>query len=154
MSPALAHSTAPSPWFIPPENPQHWCRQLFFRAGCESLAVQVIMDQGLEFQGYCGRVDQNAPYRNGVTERRGGLFKEVYYRTGEFQQPSDVTEVRKMIRYSSVHVRLDSTSVFLQRDAGNMVEQPFFLLHALFGTRPSRIKANNYNVAMQGSPLP
>ena len=68
----------------------------------------VIMDQGLEFQGFFVEglenlgiqpilIDRDAPYQNGVTERRGGLFKEVYYRTRELQQPSDVTEVQNMI---------------------------------------------------------
>lgn len=68
----------------------------------------ILMDQGLEFQGEFIEgleshgiqpivVDRDAPYQNGVTERRGGLFKEVYYRTRELQQPSDVTEVQSMI---------------------------------------------------------
>ena len=68
----------------------------------------IIMDQGLEFQGdfidgleshgiQPILIDRDAPYQNGVTERRGGLFKEVYYRTRELYQPSDVSEVQNMI---------------------------------------------------------
>ena len=68
----------------------------------------IIMDQGLEFQGQFLDgledhgiqpilIDRDAPYQNGVTERRGGLFKEVYYKTRELLQPSDVSEVENMI---------------------------------------------------------
>ena len=68
----------------------------------------VIMDQGLEFQADFTDglenhgiqpilIDRDAPYQNGVTERRGGLFKEVYYKTRELRQPSDVHEVEDMI---------------------------------------------------------
>ena len=68
----------------------------------------LIYDQGLEFQGEVVEgleshgiqpilIDRDAPYQNGVTERRGGLFKEVYYRTRELFQPADVTEVQNMI---------------------------------------------------------
>ena len=68
----------------------------------------LIMDQGLEFQGDFVEgleshgiqpilIDRDAPYQNGVAERRGGLFKEVYYRTRELLQPSDVAEVQNMI---------------------------------------------------------
>lgn len=68
----------------------------------------IIMDQGLEFQGDFVDgleshgiqpilIDRDAPFQNGVTERRGGLFKEVYYRTRELHQPTDVTEVQNVI---------------------------------------------------------
>ena len=68
----------------------------------------IIMDQGLEFQGEFVEgleshgiqpilIDRDAPYQNGVTERRGGLFKEVYYRTRELRQPADANEVQDMI---------------------------------------------------------
>eukprot|EP00435_Cladocopium_sp_Y103_P060316 s936_g22.t1 len=68
----------------------------------------LILDQGLEFQGEFIEgleshgiqpilIDRDAPYQNGVTERRGGLFKEVYYRTRELHQPADVLEVQNMI---------------------------------------------------------
>ena len=68
----------------------------------------LIMDQGLEFQGEFIEgieshgiqpilIDRDAPYQNGVTERRGGLFKEVYYKTRELCQPTDVNEVKNMI---------------------------------------------------------
>ena len=66
------------------------------------------MDQGLEFQGDFVDgleshgvqpilIDRDAPFQNGVTERRGGLFKEVYYRTRELHQPTDVTEVQNVV---------------------------------------------------------
>ena len=68
----------------------------------------IIMDQGLEFQGAFVEgveshgiqpilIDRDAPHQNGITERRGGLFKEVYYKTKELYQPSDVNEVQDMI---------------------------------------------------------
>ena len=49
----------------------------------------IILDQGLEFMGAFVEgmenhgvvplwIDRDAPYQNGITERRGGLFKEVY----------------------------------------------------------------------------
>ena len=68
----------------------------------------LIMDQGLEFQGEFIEgleshgiqpilIDRDAPYQNGVTERRGGLFKEVYYKTRELRQPANVSEVQDMI---------------------------------------------------------
>ena len=68
----------------------------------------VIMDQGLEFQGQFVEgledhgiqpilIDRDAPYQNGVTERRGGLFKEVYYKSRELRQPADVTEAEDLI---------------------------------------------------------
>lgn len=71
----------------------------------------IIMDQGLEFQGEFieglesqGKQpilidrDRDAPFQNRVTERRGGLFKEVYYRTREeLHQPADVVEIQIMI---------------------------------------------------------
>ena len=68
----------------------------------------VIMGQGLEFQGEFIEgienhgiqpilIDRDAPYQNGITERRGGLFKEVYYRTRELQQPQSISEVEDMI---------------------------------------------------------
>lgn len=65
----------------------------------------MILDQGLEFQGKFIEgleelgiqpilIDQGSPHQNGVTERRGALFKDVYYKTKELRQPSDVTEVQ------------------------------------------------------------
>ena len=68
----------------------------------------LLMDQGLEFQGHFIEqleshgiqpiiIDRDAPYQNGVTERRGGLFKEVYYRTRELKQPSTIDEVKNMV---------------------------------------------------------
>ena len=62
----------------------------------------LILDQGLEFQGEFVEgiethgiqpilIDCASPYQNGVAERRGGLFKEVYYRTRELRQPADAT---------------------------------------------------------------
>ena len=42
-------------------------------------------------------IDRDAPYQNGVTERRGGLFKEVYYRARELKQPSTIDEVKNMV---------------------------------------------------------
>ena len=67
----------------------------------------IIMDQGLEFRGEFIEgleshgiqpilIDRDAPYQNGTTERKGGLF-EVYYRTRELHQPADVNEVQNMI---------------------------------------------------------
>ena len=68
----------------------------------------LILDQGLEFAGHFVEglenlgiqpmlIDRNAPYQNGVTERRGGLFKELYYKTRELHQPSNLQEVKDMI---------------------------------------------------------
>ena len=68
----------------------------------------VLMDQGLEFQGHFISmleshgiqpllIDRDAPYQNGVTERRGGLFKEVYYRTRELKQLATIEEVQDLV---------------------------------------------------------
>ena len=68
----------------------------------------ILMDQGLEFQGHFIMmleshgiqpllIDRDAPYQNGVTERTGGLFKEVYYRTRELKQPATIEEAQDVI---------------------------------------------------------
>ena len=68
----------------------------------------IIMDQGLEFMGsfldgvenHAIRplwIDRDAPWQNGITERRGGLFKEVYYKTRELRHPTDIDEVKTLI---------------------------------------------------------
>eukprot|EP00439_Symbiodinium_sp_Y106_P086029 s529_g30.t2 len=69
----------------------------------------MILDQGTEFTGaafqaglerHCVQplfIDQDAPFENGVTERRGGLFKNVYYRSRELAQPRDMDEVEALI---------------------------------------------------------
>ena len=69
----------------------------------------MILDQGTEFTGaafqaglerHCVQplfIDQDAPFENGVTERRGGLFKNIYYRSRELAQPRDLDEVEALI---------------------------------------------------------
>lgn len=72
----------------------------------------VLSDQGLEFQGAFVEgleelgvqhvlIYRDSPHQNSITERRGGLFKEVYYKTKELRQPSDITEVQDMIHQVS-----------------------------------------------------
>ena len=41
--------------------------------------------------------DQDAPWENGVCERRGDLFKKVYYKSRELAQPRDLDEVELLI---------------------------------------------------------
>ena len=68
----------------------------------------IIMDQGLEFMGAFVEglenhgivpmwIDRDAPYQNGITERRGGLFKEVYYKSRELRPPTDIEEVKTLV---------------------------------------------------------
>ena len=68
----------------------------------------LLYDQGLEFQGAFVEgleelgiqpivIDRDSPYQNGTVERRGGLFKEVYYKTRELRQPADLQEVQDMV---------------------------------------------------------
>lgn len=72
----------------------------------------IILDQGLEFMGAFFEgleshgivpiwIDRDAPYQNGITERRGGLFKEVYYKNRELRPPTDIEEVKKLLHEMS-----------------------------------------------------
>ena len=72
----------------------------------------MILDQEFEFAGHFINglenhgvqpilIDRNAPYQNGVCERRGGLFKELYYKTRELHQPADLQEVRDIVHECS-----------------------------------------------------
>ena len=67
-----------------------------------------MCDQGLEFMGAFADglenhsirpvwIDRDAPWQNGIVERRGGLFKEVYYKTRELRPPTDLEEVKILI---------------------------------------------------------
>lgn len=53
--------------------------------GLEELGIQPIL------------IDRDAPYRNGATERRGRLFKDVYYKTRELRRPANSQEVKDMV---------------------------------------------------------
>lgn len=66
------------------------------------------MDQGLGFQGNFidgleshgiqpSLIDRGAPFQNGVTERRGGLVKEVHYKTRGLHQHAGLQEVQDMV---------------------------------------------------------
>ena len=46
-------------------------------------------------------VARQAPFANGVVERRGGLFKEVYYRTKELMPPTTLSDLEALIFESS-----------------------------------------------------
>ena len=60
--------------------------------------VGARFQEGLEQHGICPVViNRDAPFENGVTERRGGLFKDVYYKTREMVQPQDVSEIETLI---------------------------------------------------------
>ena len=97
----MVHPTRRSSQLVWAAFLEHWLRVF----GSPSF---ILMDQGLEFQGNFIEgleshgiqpilIDRDAPYQNGITERRGGLFKEVYYKTRELRQPTDVNEVQNMV---------------------------------------------------------
>ena len=53
---------------------------------------------GLEAHGICPiEINRDAPFENGGAERRGGLFKDLHYRTREMVAPQDMTEVEILI---------------------------------------------------------
>ncbi|CAE7558955.1 iscS [Symbiodinium pilosum] len=56
-----------------------------FQSGLERMCIQPIV------------CDQDAPWENGVCERRGDLFKKVYYKSRELAQPRDLDEVELLI---------------------------------------------------------
>ena len=56
-----------------------------FQSGIERMCVQPIV------------CDQEAPWENGVCEKRGDLFKKVYYKSCEIAQPRDMDEVELLI---------------------------------------------------------
>ena len=56
-----------------------------FQSGLEQQGIQPIF------------IDQDAPFENGVAERRGGLFKSVYYKSREIAQPRNLDEVECLI---------------------------------------------------------
>ena len=69
---------------------------LVFDEGREFTAS--TFQEGLERHGIIPlEVARNAPFTNGVVERRGGLFKEVYYRTRELVQPTTLEEVEILV---------------------------------------------------------
>ena len=69
---------------------------LVFDEGREFTAS--TFQDGLDRHGIIPlEVARNAPFTNGVVERRGGLFKEVYYRTRELVQPTSFEEVEIMV---------------------------------------------------------
>ena len=54
--------------------------------------------EGLESHGICPvEINRDAPFENGVTERRGGLFKDLYYRPRELVAPQTISEVETLI---------------------------------------------------------
>ena len=55
------------------------------QSGIERMCIQPIV------------CDQEAPWENGVCERRGDLFKKVYYNGREIAQPRDMDEVGLLI---------------------------------------------------------
>ena len=56
-----------------------------FQSGIERMCVQPIV------------CDQDAPWENGVCERRGDLFKKIYYKSREIAQPRDLDEVELLV---------------------------------------------------------
>ena len=56
-----------------------------FQTGIERMCIQPIV------------CDQEAPWENGVCERRGDLFKKVYYKSREIAQPRDMDEVELLV---------------------------------------------------------
>ena len=56
-----------------------------FQSGIERMCIQPIV------------CDHEAPWENGVCERRGDLFKKVYYKSREIAQPRDMDEVELLI---------------------------------------------------------
>ena len=80
----------------------------FLKCRLRTFGSPRIMDQGLGFQGNFidgleshgiqpSLIDREAPFQNGVTERRGGLFKEVHYKTRGLHQPAGLQEVQDMV---------------------------------------------------------
>ena len=65
----------------------------------------LLYDMGTEFTGgdferMCIQpivCDQDAPWENGVCERRGDLFKKIYYKSREIAQPRDLDEVELLV---------------------------------------------------------
>ena len=69
---------------------------IIFDQGNEFVGTR--FQQGLEQHGICPvEISRDAPFENGVTERRGGLFKDLYYKTRELVQPQNPVEVETMI---------------------------------------------------------
>ncbi|CAE7699965.1 unnamed protein product [Symbiodinium sp. CCMP2456] len=65
---------------------------LMFDEGRDFAAA--TFQDGLERRGIIPlEVARNAPFTNGVVERRGGLVKEVYYRTRELVQPTTLEAI-------------------------------------------------------------
>ena len=60
-----------------------------FQSGIERMCIQPIV------------CDQEASWENGVCERRGDLFKKVYYKSREIAQPRDMDEVELLVFESS-----------------------------------------------------
>ncbi|CAE7354364.1 GIP [Symbiodinium pilosum] len=56
-----------------------------FQSGIERMCIQPIV------------CDQDAPWENGVCERRGDLFKKIYYKSRELAQPRDLDEVELLV---------------------------------------------------------
>eukprot|EP00439_Symbiodinium_sp_Y106_P072912 s510_g13.t1 len=64
--------------------------------GNEFVVGQKFQD-GLEHHGICPiEINRDAPYENGVTERRGGHIKDEYYRTRELR-PSVKREIERQV---------------------------------------------------------
>ena len=56
-----------------------------FQGGLERMCVQLIV------------CNQEAPWENGVCERRGDLLNKIYYKSREIAQPRDMDEVELLI---------------------------------------------------------
>ena len=97
----LAHPTRRSSTLVWQAFTMAWLRTF----GAPSF---IVLDQGLEFMGAFVEgmenhgivplwIDRDAPYQNGITERRGGLFKQVYYKSRELRPLNDIDEVKTLI---------------------------------------------------------
>ena len=76
---------------------------------CFGCPAYLVMDQGNEFLGKDFQVelerkgiqpiviDREAPFQNGVTERRGALLKEIYYKSRATVQPRTAEEVEMLV---------------------------------------------------------
>ena len=76
---------------------------------CFGCPAYLVMDQGNEFLGKNFQVelerkgiqpiviDREAPFQNGVTERRGALLKEIYYKSRATVQPRTAEEVEMLV---------------------------------------------------------
>ncbi|CAE7944666.1 unnamed protein product, partial [Symbiodinium necroappetens] len=87
-----------------------------FDEGREFTAA--TFQEGLERHGIIPlEVSRQVPFANGVVERRGGMFKEVYYRTKELVQPVSLEEVEDAAWNRAHEIRAAARKALVELDA-------------------------------------